>query len=224
MNEGSSPARQSDARVAPRTNMFIAATMCWEQHRNPVKVRNMSITGALVESPVVPTTGSSVLLVRGSYSAAGRVVWADKNRCGLHLTASVNVRDWLAPPSNTEQLRVDQIVALVKAGAVPIPTESFTGRSERPALPASLSNDQLTCDLGLVSQLIEDLGDDLASEPETLMRHANKVQNLDIAMQMLAAICNEVSADDRGDGSRMARIEDLRTSCGQALGKIARQS
>ena len=139
MNEGSSPARQSDARVAPRTNMFIAATLCWEQHRNPVKVRNMSITGALVESPVVPSTGSSVLLVRGSYSTAGRVVWADKNRCGLYLTAAINVRDWLAPPSNTEQLRVDQIVALVKAGAVPIPTESFTGRPERPSLPASLT-------------------------------------------------------------------------------------
>jgi hypothetical protein len=42
-------------------------------------------------------------------------------------------------------------------------------------------------------------------------------------MQMISAICSELSADDRGDGARMARIGDLRTSCGQALGKIARQ-
>lgn len=221
MSEGSPTHRQLDARIAPRTNMFIAATMCWDQHRNPVKVRNMSITGALVESPVVPTTGTSVLIVRGSYSARGRVIWADKNRCGLHLSEAVNVREWLAPPSNTEQQRVDQIVALVKAGAVPLPTGTFTGRTDRPALPASLSTDQLTCDLSLISRLIEDLGDDLASEPATLMRHATKLQNLDIAMQMLTAICNEIGASDQGDGTRMARLEDLRTSCGQALGKAA---
>ena len=219
MSSGSLTPRQSDARIAPRTNMFIAATMCWERHRNPVKVRNMSLTGALVESPVVPSIGSSVLLIRGSYSAGGRVVWADKNRCGLHLSEAITVRDWLAPPSNTEQQRVDQIVALVKAGAVPLPTGTFTGRPDRPGLPALLTDNRLTEDLGLVSQLIEDLGDDLASEPETLMRHASKLQNLDIAMQMLTAICNEIRASDHGDGTRMARLEDLRTSCGQALGK-----
>lgn len=204
--------------------MFIAATMYWDGHRNPVKVRNMSLTGALVESPVVPATGTSILLMRGSFSAGGRVVWADKNRCGLHLLETINVRDWLAPPSNTEQQRVDQIVTLVKAGAVPLPTGTFNGRPERPALPASLTNDRLTEDLGMVSQLMEDLGDDLASEPETLMRHATKLQNLDIATQMLTAICNEIRATDQGDGSRMARLEDLRTSCGQALGKVRPQA
>jgi hypothetical protein len=199
--------------------MFIAATVCWHQHRNPVKIRNMSVTGALVESPVIPPLGSSVLLLRGSFSAAGRVVWIDRNRCGLHLSAAVNVRDWMALPANTEQQRVDQIVALVKAGAIPIPAGSLAERLE---LPASLTNDRLTEDLGLISQLIDDLGDDLASDPETLMHHGTKLQNLDIAMQMLTAICNALSAEDRGDGSRMARLEDLRTSCGQALGKAAR--
>ncbi len=199
--------------------MFIAATLYWEQHRNPVKVRNMSLTGALVESPVVPPTGTQVHLIRGSYSAEGRVVWADKNRCGLHMTNHLNVRDWLSPPTNSEQQRVDQIVALVKAGAVPIPAGSLGGRPDRPEAPPSLTNDQLTYDLGLVSQLIEDLGDDLADAPETLMRHATKLQNLDIAMQMLAAICSELSAEEHGDGARMARIDDLRTSCDKALGK-----
>lgn len=105
MSEANPPPRQLDARVAPRTNMFIAASLIWEQHRNPVKIRNMSITGALVESPVVPPLGSSALLVRGSFSAGGRVVWSDRNRCGIHLTAAVHVRDWLTPPSNAEQQR-----------------------------------------------------------------------------------------------------------------------
>jgi hypothetical protein len=219
VSDGGQQARQFDARSAPRTNMFIAATLYWDQHRNPVKVRNMSPTGALVESPVVPPMGTKVHLIRGSYSAEGRVVWADKTRCGLHMASQVNVRDWLSPPTNAEQQRVDQIVALVKAGAVPIPAGALNGRSERPEVPPALTTDQLTHDLGLVSRLIEDLGDDLAEEPETLMRHEIKLQNLDIAMQMLAAICSELSADDRGDGSRMARIEDLRTSCDKALGR-----
>jgi len=218
VSEGNAPVRQFDARSAPRTNMFIAATLYWDQHRNPVKVRNMSLTGALVQSPVVPPAGARVHLIRGSFSAEGRVVWADKNRCGLHMMTPVNVRDWLSPPTNSEQQRVDQIVALVKAGAVPIPAGPL-GRPDRPELPPSLTNDQLTHDLGLAPQLTEDLGDNLAEEPDTLMRHATKLQNLDIAMQMLAAICSELSADDGSNGARMARIEDLRTSCDKALGK-----
>ncbi|QIK79335.1 PilZ domain-containing protein [Sphingomonas piscis] len=214
LSEGMVQVRESDARAAPRTNMFIAATLYWDRHRHPVKVRNMSLTGALIETPVVPPTGTGIHLIRGSYSAEGRVVWADCKRCGVHLSAPVNVREWLAPPANAEQQRVDDIVALVKAGAVPLPGGAF---GSRPGLPSDLGKDQLAADLGRVSQLMEDLGDDLAGEPETLMRHATKLQNLDIAMQMLAAICSELSARDNGDASRMARIEDLRTSCDQAL-------
>ena len=210
----SSAALQSNGRSASRTNMFIAATLVWGKHRNPAKVRNMSATGALVESPVVPAPGTRVLLVRGSFSADGSVVWADRNRCGLHLTTAIDVRSWLAPPANVEQQRVDQVVAIVKAGAVPLPVKRATGSHGSSQL---LSSEQLTQDLALVSKLIEDLGDDLASDPATLMRHAAKLQNIDIAMQMLAALCTEMRAEEPGSGAHVPRLEDLRTSCGQAL-------
>ena len=214
MSDGGSTARQIDARTGSRTNMFIAATLCWDKHCNPTRVRNMSPTGALVESPALPPPGTRVHLVRGTFTAEGEVVWVDGNRCGLHFTDRVEVRDWLAPPVNGEQQRVDQIVGLVKAGAVPLPTGSLTSREP---LPELLSSEQLSKDLGLVSELIEKLGDDLASEPETLKRHCVKLQNLDIAMQMLGALSNELLAKDGGTGSRMARIEDLRNSGAQAL-------
>lgn len=196
--------------------MFIAAALCWDKHRNPAKVRNMSPTGALVESPVIPPPGTQVRLIRGSFSADGQVMWAANNRCGLHLSGRVEVRDWLAPPANAEQQRVDQIVALVKAGAVPLRAGAF---SSRESVPEQLSSEQVTQDLGLVSRLMDDLGEDLASDPATLMRHATKLQNLDIAMQILSALSTELLAKDGLGASRMARIEDLRTSGAQALAK-----
>lgn len=216
MSDGGSTARQTDVRSGSRTNMFIAATLCWGMHRNPARVRNMSPTGALVEAPVLPPPGTRVHLLRGSFSAEGRVAWTESNRCGVRLTSRIEVREWLAPPGNGEQQRVDQIVALVKAGAVPLPAGSLTSRVP---LPDLLSGEQLSRDLGLVSELIENLGDHLASEPETLMRHATKLQNLDIAMQILSALSNELLAKDGENSTRMARIEDLRTSGSQALTK-----
>jgi hypothetical protein len=196
--------------------MFIAATLCWAQHRNPAKVRNMSATGALLEAPVIPPTGTRVHLIRGSFSAEGRVVWAAGNRCGLHLTTRVEVREWLAPPANKEQQRVDQVVSLVKAGAVPISAGPSIGRT---ACPELASNHVFIGDLGLVARLIEDLGEDLASEPATLMRHASKLQNLDIAMQLLSALSSELASQPGNEGFSATRTRDLRTSGLQAITK-----
>jgi hypothetical protein len=199
--------------------MFIAATLCWEQHRNPVKLRNMSATGALVESAVVPPSGARVHLIRGSFSATGKVVWTSKNRCGVHMADRINVRDWLAPPANKEQQRVDQMVTLIKAGNIPLPASSLGERESSSAAPQSLTPDRLTSDLRLLARLIEETGDNLASEPQTLALHAGKLQNLDIALQMISAICSELMPDWEGQSRGIARMVDLRTSCAQALGR-----
>src|SRR5688572_25681468 len=73
-------AKEFAPRNGPRTNMFIAAILRWGEHRNPVRIRDMSPRGALIQSPVMPAQGTRVRLVRGSYSADGRVAWVDGNR------------------------------------------------------------------------------------------------------------------------------------------------
>ena len=129
-------------------------------------------------------------------------------KCGVRFLAQASVKEWLAAPAKVEQQRIDGIVALVKAGS----TEP-SGLGED-AEPRSL--EQLADDLGSVIRLIEDLENDLADSEDTLARHGLKLQNMDIAMQMLRAVAAELAPID-GEYAKGARLQDLRVACSQAL-------
>ena len=129
----------------------------------------------------------------------------------MHFCSEASVKDWLAAPAKVEQQRVDEIVALVKAGY----TED-SGQYNNPAEPRS--QEQLVDDLGAVIRLMQDLEEDLAGSDETLARHGLKLQNMDIAMQMLRAVAAELAPQDGGsERMSIARLQDLRVSCAQAL-------
>ncbi|MEO5773240.1 MAG: PilZ domain-containing protein [Sphingomicrobium sp.] len=202
-----------EARHLPRSNMFLAAVLSTSVEQAPVKVRNMSAKGAMIETPLLPALGSDVHLIRGPLSVRAGVVWSRDNKCGLRFQSEVSVKNWMAPPGNVEQQRVDQIVALVKAGGALPPA------APAPDSLAAASTAQLAEDIKLVFRLIEQLGDDLADSPETLMRHEAKLQNLDVAMQMLAAIEKEMGGNSPTDGQSMARLHDLRAVGAQALAR-----
>ncbi len=176
----------ADGRGQPRWSLFLAAVLRSGTEQAPVKVRNMSPNGALIETSVTPSQGAKVDLLRGALIARGTVMWALANRCGLHFSSEVSVKDWLAAPTKVEQQRVDGIVALVKAGGADLGREVTEEREPQ-------SHEQLVKDLGVVVTLMQDLEDDLAASDETLERHAMKLQNLDIAMQMLRAVAVELT-------------------------------
>lgn len=114
--------RAADARASPRTNLFLAAALHAPRYSAPVRVRNMSATGALVEAAAVPDAGTEIRLVRGSLAIPGEVAWSAAGRCGLHFSSLVSVHEWMVPPANREQQRVDDAVRLFKAGAIPLPS------------------------------------------------------------------------------------------------------
>lgn len=60
--------------------------------------------------------------------------------------------------------------------------------------------------------------DDRASSDETLERHRMKLQNLDIAMQMVRAVAREWTSGNVERQVSTARLDDLRAACSQALG------
>lgn len=207
--------RAENARRQPRSSMCLTAVMHAGREQSPVKVRNMSPNGAMVETTLTAPAGTKVKLVRGRQVAEGTIVWTSKNRHGVKIDVEVSVKDWLAGPAKAEQDRVDDIVSLIKAGRV-MPQVDGT----EPAIntEARQSNEQSATDLKAVVNLIQDLEDDFASSPETLMRHEVKLQNLDIAMQMLRAIAQQLSFGPRDRPFSGADLDNLRLVCGRALG------
>ena len=206
--QGSAP---DEPRIAPRTNMFIAAVLRGAGGSCPVRIRNLSRSGALVEAPVLPPQGSAVELVRSVYRVSGEVVWRAGSRCGLRLGSAIVVADWMANPANRHQGVVDKMVAEIKG-------ELATAPAAAPSPPLSID---LGEDVDRLRLLLEAMGDDLTSVPETLMRHAASLQHLDIAGQMPDALKQAVDANPDLRRLGLVRLHSLRRSGDAVLSKAA---
>jgi len=176
----------------------------------------MSPHGAMVESPISPPRGTEVHLIRGRLVAHGTVVWVSGNRCGLRFSSELSLEAWLAAPVQGEQQRIDQVIAQFKAGAEPVPSAAVRYYG---ATDTSSTDEQLAHDLRAVLGLLEDLEDDLASSDETLARHGMKLQNIDLAMQMVRAIAQELHHGTGDLPISLASLEDLRVAFAEALGR-----
>lgn len=199
----SAPERALNARRETRTSMFLAAVLRSGTEQVPVKVRNMSPNGALFDTSLALTVGAKVVLMRGALQAQGAVIWNSEGRCGIRFSSRVPVTEWLATHTKTQQQRVDDIVALVKsAGSTPPPHHLCP--------PEDRSPEVLAHELEMVIGLMQDMEDDLTTCGETLERHGMKLQNLDIAMQMLRAIAGDLVPAALGSPARVAMLRDGR--------------
>lgn len=199
-----------DHRDEPRASLYLAASLYSEGQSVPVKIRNLSTMGALIELPTAMAGTGVVQLVRGPLIVFAVVIWAEGNRCGLKFSGAIDVQRWRSAPANGEQQRVDDIVQLVKSGAVlptPTPAQIAQTRDDRP----------LSADLKLAAELLAQLGERLAADDDVIASHAAELQNLDIAIQMVGAVEAMLSGQSNLV-SDTNKIVSLRRSADQALG------
>ena len=171
-------------RREQRKSMFVMATLYAVTGSAPVKVRDMSAAGALVEGAVIPAPGSKVRLSRGSLSVTGSIAWCKGARAGLSFDSTVSPDDWLPTGTPAPQQRVDELVQHIKssiAGGLP---------EASPLLPQSPFVTAIEVDT--VRHAIEDLADDLADDPDVIARHAEKLSTLDLAAQVLKKLAAEL--------------------------------
>ena len=209
------PAREAanDLRDAPRLSLYLSASLFCDGTSSTVKIRNISPTGALVDSAPSAAEGSLVQLVRGSLIVHALVIWSEKGRCGLSFSGCIDVEQWRAAPFNAEQQRVDDIVRVVKEGSVPLPAAAAAEDGSR----RSASKDGLPADLRRVAELLAKLGDRLARDEIVVSLYAAELQNLDIAAQVVSAV--ETILTGHGNlASDAAKMVSLRKSADQALG------
>ena len=201
----------ANARSQLRSSLFLAAMLRSGTEISPVRVRNMSVNGAMIEAPAAPPTGTTVDLLRGPLAARGTVVWSSDSGFGVRFSSLVTVKDRLAaPPTRAQQQQVDDLVALVKAGGADLLGDDDDAVEHR-------SNELLADDLSSVVRLLQVLEEDLSHSPETLERHATALQNLDMAMQIVRAVAGRLTSDTGVERSRTTKFGHRRTACKQTL-------
>jgi len=179
-----------------------------------VIIRDLSPTGAMIEGAALPEPGAIFQLVRGTLIVHGLVVWTGTRRCGLQFSGTVDVAQWRHYTTHVEQQRVDEIVRVMKAGAVPLPVAprgELSGSDDR-----ATSRQELPEDLWRVAGLLDQLSDSLAADPLVIERHGTALQNLDIAAQVIHAVREVVTGLGATDIDP-TKLTGLRRSADQAL-------
>lgn len=174
---------QSQARREPRTNLFAMGTIYTDGGSAPVRIRNLSPTGAMVEGGVLPKPGAQVRLRRGSLEVQAKAAWCKDGAAGLRFDSPVTVAEWLPRGrALAPQQRIDDVFHQARVGACYL----------TPNEPANPTSSRLgALELMRIQQAIESLAIELASDPSVVARYATKLQVLDIAAQALGKVASD---------------------------------
>ena len=200
---------------APRKNLMLSASIESETLDAPVRIRNLSETGAMIDGAALPVVGSRVVLHRAELSAAATVVWREGGRCGLRFEqVAASVDEWVAGKREAQgyalpagQARVDAIQRAVRSGAaLPHEPAAATGAG----LSATQLEARIAEEIGAVQRLIDGLDEELAEDPVVLQRHMEAIQALDRASQILTHLAAVLGAEDRLAAARAVTMQELR--------------
>lgn len=172
-------AERDRERAHPRTSMFVLANMAASSVSGPIKIRNMSPGGAMIEGETLPNLGEPLRLVRSGLSVSGKVVWRQPRKAGLCFDHEVQVSDWLPTGSGGRQQEIDKLVHELKEGRIEVGAEPRPKIEPTPITSADLLN---------AAAAIEALADALAEDGDVVARYASRLQVLDIASQLLRKV------------------------------------
>lgn len=85
----------SEQRRSSRFRVMLTAKLVTTTSEHPVRLRDLSATGALAEGASLPPEGKDVVLKRGTLEAFARVVWSEGGRCGLEFEEEIPDRELL---------------------------------------------------------------------------------------------------------------------------------
>ena len=86
MDQSNSPQN----RKTRRSNVLMSASLELSGTSLPVKLRNLSVDGALVEGDKLPVEGASILFRKGDLSVSGQVAWVKGRQAGVAFAQNLN--------------------------------------------------------------------------------------------------------------------------------------
>jgi hypothetical protein len=196
-----------------RKNLMLSASIESRGTRVPVRIRNLSETGAMLDGATLPDPGAPLVLLRAEITVGATVVWREGGRCGIRFDAvTASVDEWVTgkrPPTfngQQGQARVDAIQSAVRAGA---PLVAEPGPANAPVAADELER-RVAEEIIHVQRLIDALGEELVEDPVMLQRHLRVLQNLDRASQILEHVGTVLGASDRLGAAQGIAMQDLR--------------
>jgi hypothetical protein len=174
--------------------MFVLATMAAVSVSGPVKIRNMSHGGALIEGGPLPPIGEHLSLRRGELAISGRVVWRQDGRAGMAFDHEVEVGDWL-PAGAPRQHQVDQTFQELKTARQPTGLSAVTPIETSPVGKLEVLH---------VADALDGLADALAEDRAVVAVYAAKLQSLDLASQLLRRFAASLAPLPPGHAEGMA--------------------
>ena len=110
---------QANNRSEDRSNVFLAAALEGDSKVHPVRIRNLSTSGALVEGAGLPVVGSCIRLRRGTLQVEGDLAWQNASQAGLNFSSPIRVADWIRRIGHEPQQSIDRIVQTIRASENP---------------------------------------------------------------------------------------------------------
>jgi len=206
-------ADESTPSRASRTNLLLSATIEADGLSAPVRIRNLSEHGALLEGAALPPVGSGLVLRRLQLEMGATVIWTDKSRCGVRFEGSISVAgwregNWIAPVGHAGQMRVDGIQTALRTGQ-PLPPLAAMPRGNPANLSRAEIDRRIAEELMVLQTLLEDLGTQLA-DLSTSATHPEILQQFDLAAQTLGYLAQVLNAEDRRAAIDVIGMENLR--------------
>ncbi len=71
------------SRRHPRVRVLLSAKLSTTTEESSVKIRDISLSGAMLQGRFLPRVGSDVMLTRGSFEIFATVAWRRDDMCGV---------------------------------------------------------------------------------------------------------------------------------------------
>jgi hypothetical protein len=166
---------ETDHRSQGRSNVFLSASLIVGAAPLPVRVRNMSRNGALLDGGSLPPEGARVRLVRGELSAEGEIAWQREGHAGIRFTGEVEVGAWVKKVGHAGQQRVDNVIAALRRN------ESVRIDAQMPSLARISTELQAICEC-------------LAGSPTVTVEFGEELVKLDTLAQKLQQLARRANA------------------------------
>jgi hypothetical protein len=162
-------AKDPEPRESVRSNVFLAAVLTTATGSAPVRVRNLSVNGALIDGASVPGEGSQVELHRGHLSVRGEIAWQAGNRCGVRFHEEIFVREWVQIVGHVGQQQVDLAIASLR--------NSGTGTIKVADIREGPGPQQI--DLATIAKEIDSICERLANSPKLFVELGEELVKLE---------------------------------------------